>query len=86
MVRGLRFGASLGRSDGLLLRLLLGVPLSLGHGVHFCLDAALARLEGRIGIEEFLRRFPDYTVDESGLQRVHMSNVHGFEHVPFTAA
>ena len=61
-------------------------PLSLGHGVHFCLGAALARLEGRVGIEEFLRRFPDYAVDESGLQRVHMSNVHGFEHVPFSAA
>jgi cytochrome P450 len=61
-------------------------PLSLGHGVHFCLGAALARLEGRIGIEEFLRRFPAYDIDESGLQRVHMSNVHGFEHVPFSAS
>jgi cytochrome P450 len=60
-------------------------PLGLGHGIHFCLGAALARLEGRVGIEELLRRFPDYQVDESGLQRVHMSNVHGFEHVPFTA-
>jgi cytochrome P450 len=60
-------------------------PLSLGHGVHFCLGAALARLEGRVGIEEFLRRFPAYDIDEAGLQRVHMSNVHGFEHVPFTA-
>jgi cytochrome P450 len=58
--------------------------LSLGHGVHFCLGAALARLEGRVGIEEFLRRFGDYEIDESGLQRVHMSNVHGFEHVPFS--
>lgn len=61
-------------------------PLSLGHGVHFCLGAALARLEGRVGIEEFLRRFPAYDIDESGLERVHMSNVHGFEHVPFTAS
>ena len=61
-------------------------PLGFGHGVHFCLGAALARLEGRVGIEEFLRRFPDYQVDTAGLRRVHMSNVHGFEHVPFTAS
>jgi cytochrome P450 len=60
-------------------------PLGFGHGIHFCLGAALARLEGRVGIEEFLRRFPDYTVDESGVRRVHMSNVHGFESVPFAA-
>jgi cytochrome P450 len=58
--------------------------ISLGHGIHFCLGAALARLEGRVGIEEFLRRFPTYDVDEPNLVRVHMSNVHGFEHVPFT--
>jgi cytochrome P450 len=60
-------------------------PLGFGHGVHFCLGAALARLEGRVGLEEFLRRFPTYEVDEDNLRRVHMSNVHGFESVPFTA-
>lgn len=60
--------------------------IALGHGVHFCLGAALARLEGRVGLEEFLRRFPDYTLDESACRRVHMSNVHGFESVPFSAA
>jgi cytochrome P450 len=59
-------------------------PLSLGHGVHFCLGAALARLEGRVGLEEFLLRFPDYAVDETQARRVHMSNVHGFESVPFS--
>jgi cytochrome P450 len=62
------------------------MPLGFGHGVHFCLGAALARLEGRIGLEEFLRRFPTYEVDEDNLRRVHMSNVHGFESVPFQAA
>jgi hypothetical protein len=61
-------------------------PLSLGHGVHFCLGAALARLEGRVGLEEFLARFPEYEVDETKARRVHMSNVHGFESVPFTAS
>jgi cytochrome P450 len=60
--------------------------LALGHGVHFCLGASLARLESRVALEEFSRRFPKYTVDEGGCVRVHMSNVHGYEHVPFRAA
>jgi cytochrome P450 len=57
--------------------------LALGHGVHFCLGASLARLESRVALEEFSRRFPRYDVDEARCVRVHMSNVHGYEHVPF---
>jgi hypothetical protein len=34
--------------------------VSLGHGVHYCLGAALARLELRVAIAEFLKAFPDY--------------------------
>jgi len=60
------------------------VALGFGHGVHFCLGASLARLESRIAIEEFSRRFPGYRVDEAGVERVHMSNVHGFKRVPVT--
>ena len=60
------------------------VALGFGHGVHFCLGASLARLESRIAIEELARRFPDYRVDEAGVERVHMSNVHGFKRVPVT--
>jgi len=62
------------------------VALGLGHGLHFCLGAALARLEGRIGLEEFARRFPRYEIDDDNVRRVHMSNVHGFASVPFAAA
>ncbi len=61
------------------------VALGLGHGVHFCLGASLARLESRIALEEFAARFPQYEVDEANMERVHMSNVHGFSHVPFSA-
>jgi cytochrome P450 len=61
------------------------VALGLGHGLHFCLGAALARLEGRIGLEEFARRFPRFEVDEDNARRVHMSNVHGYASVPFAA-
>jgi cytochrome P450 len=59
------------------------VALGLGHGVHYCLGASLARLESRIALEEFATRFPNYEVDEANMERVHMSNVHGFSSVPF---
>jgi cytochrome P450 len=59
------------------------VALGLGHGVHYCLGASLARLESRIALEEFSKRFPSYEVDEANMERVHMSNVHGFSSVPF---
>ena len=59
--------------------------VALGHGIHFCLGASLARLESRVSLEEFARRFPRYTVDEPHCQRVHMSNVHGYASVPFRA-
>ncbi|MBS2962499.1 cytochrome P450 [Actinocrinis puniceicyclus] len=36
--------------------------LALGHGIHFCLGAPLARLEGRIAFERLLTRFPDLTL------------------------
>jgi cytochrome P450 len=58
--------------------------VSLGHGVHFCLGAALARLEGRIAIEEFLDRFPKWTVDEDRVEMVHTSTVRGPEKLPIT--
>ena len=57
-----------------------------GHGVHFCLGAALARLEGRVGLQEFSTLFPRYEVDEAKARRVHQSNVHGYASVPFAAA
>ena len=34
--------------------------VSLGHGVHYCLGAALARLELRVAVAGFLAHFPDY--------------------------
>jgi cytochrome P450 len=58
------------------------LAIGFGHGLHACLGAALARLEGRIALEEWHARIPDYEVDDDRLERVHMSNVHGYAAVP----
>jgi cytochrome P450 len=58
------------------------VAIALGHGVHACLGAALARMESRIAIEELAKRWGRLEVDHDGLRRVHMSNVAGYSNVP----
>ena len=56
--------------------------IAFGHGIHACLGAALARMESRVAIEEMARRWRHWEVDETGLQRVHMSNVAGYSNIP----
>jgi cytochrome P450 len=56
--------------------------VSFGYGAHFCLGAALARLEGRVGIEETLRRFPEWEVDEHEVEFVHTNSVRGPASLP----
>ena len=63
-----------------------GLAVGLGHGLHACLGAALARMESRVAIDEIARRWPAYEVDEPGLRRVQMSNVAGYSSVPITVA
>ncbi len=33
--------------------------LAFGHGMHFCLGAALARMEGQLALGSLVRRFPE---------------------------
>ena len=58
--------------------------VSFGYGVHFCLGAALARLEGRIALEETLRRFPEWTVDLNRAVPLHTSTVRGYTKLPIS--
>jgi cytochrome P450 len=58
--------------------------VSFGSGRHFCLGAALARLEGRVGLEELVKRVGDYEIDHGGAERVHSINVRGFARLPTT--
>ena len=59
--------------------------VSFGYGIHFCLGASLARLEGRIALEEVLARRPEWTVDRDAAVRLHTSTVRGWVNVPVTA-
>ncbi|MDT5078329.1 MAG: hypothetical protein QOJ80_2966 [Mycobacterium sp.] len=59
-----------------------GHNLNFGYGVHSCLGAALARMEGRIALDVMLDLMPTYRVESSGLRRVAMANVAGWSNVP----
>lgn len=63
----------------------VGYNLNFGYGIHSCLGAALARMEGRMALETMLDLIPRYEIDRSGLQRVHMTNVLGWCNVPVRA-
>ena len=56
--------------------------LSFGYGLHFCLGAALARLEGRVALDEVLRRFPEWDVDWDNAKMARTSTVRGWESLP----
>lgn len=59
-----------------------GRHLSFGYGIHLCLGAALARLEGRIALDEVLNRFPTWDVDYPDAVQAHTSTVRGWETLP----
>ena len=56
--------------------------LSFGYGIHFCLGAALARLEGRVALDEVLKRWPDWEVDWENAKQAHTATVRGWDRLP----
>jgi cytochrome P450 len=56
--------------------------LSFGYGLHFCLGAALARLEGRVALDEVLNRWPDWEIDWENTVQAHTPTVRGWEMLP----
>jgi cytochrome P450 len=59
----------------------IGHHLTFGYGIHFCLGAALARLEARVGIDEILTRFPEWEVDWDEA-KLDSSQVRGWSTLP----
>ncbi len=60
--------------------------LAFGYGLHFCLGAALARLEGRVALDEVLQRFPSWEVDWENAKQARTSTVRGWERLPVVFA
>ena len=56
--------------------------MSFGYGTHYCLGAALARIEGRVALEEVLDRWPRWDVDLDAARRAPTSTVRGWDSMP----
>lgn len=58
--------------------------LTFGHGIHYCLGAALARVEGQEAFKALTRRFPDLELAEEPVHRDHFV-LRGYRAVPLRA-
>ncbi len=55
---------------------------AFGHGIHYCIGAPLARLEGRVALNALLDRFLRIEVDPDVRLTYHGTNVFGARHLP----
>jgi cytochrome P450 len=56
--------------------------ITFGRGIHACLGSALARVEGRVALDELLKRFPAWTVDLDNAKLSSTSTVRGWDNLP----
>jgi cytochrome P450 len=59
-----------------------GMHMYFGFGAHYCLGQALARLEGRIVLEEVLKRFPEWDVDLANSRFMYHTDNRGYSSLP----
>jgi cytochrome P450 len=59
-----------------------GQHLTFGFGLHYCLGANLARIEGRVALDELLNRFPEWEVDHDDMELAPTSTVRGWDRLP----
>jgi cytochrome P450 len=72
------------RADGLDITREPNRHVAFGLGIHYCLGAPLARLEGRIALQALVRRFPRLrlAVDPARLRWRNSVNLHGLRALP----
>jgi cytochrome P450 len=63
-----------------------GGHLTFGRGAHFCVGSPLARLEGRVALEEVLKRWPEWDIDMARARRSRTSTVRGWDSMPAVVA
>jgi cytochrome P450 len=56
--------------------------ITFGHGIHTCIGAALTRVEGRVALDEILKRFPEWDVEWDAAKLSPTSTVRGWETLP----
>ncbi len=61
-----------------------GKHLAFGHGIHFCVGAALARLELRVGLGELARRFPNLALVDDDPEWQPTATARGLVSLPVT--